>query len=139
MVKDGMKPSKKGTLVYPGVGGGTNWYSPSFSPQTGLLYVSASDYADIYYTNPAEYVAGEEFLGSFGQANPDDPGYGAIRALVPQTGERAGVVADQSGWHGDRGSHYVSFGWTAAGEHRRRKCHLYIRIEGIGPWREVSS
>ena len=87
MVKDGMKPSKKGTLVYPGVGGGTNWYSPSFSPQTGLLYVSASDYADIYYTNPAEYVVGEEFLGSFGQANPDDPGYGAIRALVPQTGE----------------------------------------------------
>ena len=38
-----------GQPTYPGNQGGTNWYSPSFSPRTGLFYVSAwEDYASIY-------------------------------------------------------------------------------------------
>ncbi len=32
-----------GPYVEPGTQGGTNWYSPSFSPRTGLFYVSAWD------------------------------------------------------------------------------------------------
>ena len=31
-------PTKAGTTIFPGVQGGTNWYSPSFSPNTGLFY-----------------------------------------------------------------------------------------------------
>ena len=31
--------SAEGTLVYPGVQGGTNWYSPAYSPRTGLFYI----------------------------------------------------------------------------------------------------
>ena len=30
-------PTREGTLVYPGNQGGTNWYSPSYSPRTGLF------------------------------------------------------------------------------------------------------
>src|SRR5512133_922320 len=37
----GVRPSAEGTKVYPGVLGGTNWYSPSFSPRTALFYVPA--------------------------------------------------------------------------------------------------
>ena len=29
----------EGTLIFPGNQGGTNWYSPSFSPRTGLFYI----------------------------------------------------------------------------------------------------
>jgi len=32
-----------GPYVEPGTQGGTNWYSPSFSPRTGLFYVSSWD------------------------------------------------------------------------------------------------
>ena len=35
------EPSAEGTLVWPGVQGGTNWYSPSYNPLTRLFYVSA--------------------------------------------------------------------------------------------------
>ncbi|MDA2938759.1 PQQ-dependent dehydrogenase, methanol/ethanol family [Acidobacteria bacterium AH-259-A15] len=87
IVKPNTAPSKEGTLIYPGVGGGTNWYSPSYSPLTGLLYVSARDYANIFFTSEATYIPGNEFLGSFGQGDPDDPGHGAVRALIPVTGE----------------------------------------------------
>ena len=42
---DGKLPQPGGEAVtlYPGVEGGTSWYSPSFSPRTGLFYVSTWD------------------------------------------------------------------------------------------------
>ena len=33
----GAKPTPEGTVIYPGTQGGTNWYSPSFSPRTGSV------------------------------------------------------------------------------------------------------
>jgi alcohol dehydrogenase (cytochrome c) len=85
--KPGTAPSTKGTLVYPGVQGGTNWYAPSYSPQTGLLYLSVWDYASLYFTGDAPYSPGNRFIGSVPQGVPDDSGEGAVRALVPQTGQ----------------------------------------------------
>jgi alcohol dehydrogenase (cytochrome c) len=84
----GTNPSREGTLVYPGVQGGTNWYSPSYSPRTGLFYLSVWEYASIYYTGDAPYSPGNRFLGSVPQGVPDDPGWGAVRALDPKTGEQ---------------------------------------------------
>ena len=52
-------PQPPGLPTYPGNQGGTNWYSPSFSPRTGLFYVSAwEDYASIYGGAPVEYKEG---------------------------------------------------------------------------------
>ena len=39
----GKLPSKEGTLIFPGNQGGTNWYTPSYSPRTGLFYIPAWD------------------------------------------------------------------------------------------------
>ena len=47
-------PQPPGQPTWPGNQGGTNWYSPSFSPRTGLFYVSAwEDYASIFRKEPA--------------------------------------------------------------------------------------
>ena len=94
-------PSEAGTKVFPGVQGGTNWYSPSYSPHTGLFYVSAWDnYSTIFVRGEAEYNPGREFAGTmprgiFGGLNPtiinfrkESEGYGAVRAIDPKTGER---------------------------------------------------
>jgi hypothetical protein len=43
------EPSEKGTLVWPGLQGAVNWYSPSYSPGTGLFYVAAREMGSIYY------------------------------------------------------------------------------------------
>ena len=94
-------PSKTGSLTYPGVQGGTNWYAPSFSPRTGLFYLTAwDDYPGVYYTFDQEYQAGKWYAG--GSVKADLPaidrreirtwgpeaGYGAVRALDPATGKR---------------------------------------------------
>jgi alcohol dehydrogenase (cytochrome c) len=42
-------PQVDGALVSPSAGGGTNWQSPTFSPLTGLFYVSAARTFSIFY------------------------------------------------------------------------------------------
>ena len=38
-----LNSTAEGTLIYPNNQGATNWYSPSFSPRTGLFYIPALD------------------------------------------------------------------------------------------------
>jgi alcohol dehydrogenase (cytochrome c) len=88
--------------VYPGVQGATNWYSPSFSPRTGLLYVPS--WLDTYSTftkRPVEYKEGQRYTGalpalpirmltpgpSINRRRPEE-GTGAILALDPKTGTK---------------------------------------------------
>jgi alcohol dehydrogenase (cytochrome c) len=99
-------PQPAGQPTYPGNQGGTNWYSPSYSPRTRLFYVSAwEDYASIYTPSPAQFKEGSVFVGG-GPRNlaavPGAPGlgrgpinswteaagHGAILALDPTTGEQ---------------------------------------------------
>jgi len=80
-------PSEKGTAVYPGVGGATNWESPSYSPVTGLMYVPTLDWGGIFYTEHADYRPGEPFPGGSFQFFANDSSQAAVRALNPWTGE----------------------------------------------------
>jgi alcohol dehydrogenase (cytochrome c) len=102
-------PQPEGQPTWPGVQGGTNWYSPSFSPRTGLMYISAWEgYASVFKKEKAEYVPGRNFLGGggtpytgvtgapgvrVGRATPlntwtDAAGNGAVMAIDPLTGQK---------------------------------------------------
>ena len=96
-------PTAEGTLVYPNNQGATNWYSPSYSPRTGLFYIpSWMDTYSTYTKGPVEYKEGNQYVGRFptmafpalrtgpgaiNQRLPEE-GYGAIQAVDPKTGER---------------------------------------------------
>ena len=55
-----VSPASEGTLIYPGNQGGTNWYSPSYSPRTGLFYIpSWMDTYSTYIKRPVEYTEGQ--------------------------------------------------------------------------------
>lgn len=82
------RPTEQGTVVYPGVGGATNWESPSYSPQTGYFYVNALDWGGVFYEGPANYEAGREFMGGSFQFFTGVKPLGAVRALNAMTGER---------------------------------------------------
>lgn len=97
----GKVPTPQGTLIKPGNQGGTNWYSPSFSPRTGLFYIPAwVDYSSIYVKQPVDYAEGRLFAGAMpqspvpmvrsGQINQrrEDEGVGAVRAMDPNTGRQ---------------------------------------------------
>jgi acido-empty-quinoprotein group A len=43
------EPKVDGTLVIPASGGATNWFPPSFSPETGLFYLTATPSYSVFY------------------------------------------------------------------------------------------
>ena len=59
--------SNRGTLIFPGYGGGANWQSGAGDPETGFIYVGSS-------TNPS-VIGLEPQL----PARPDDPDYADYR------------------------------------------------------------
>jgi len=103
-------PKKIGrTYVEPGTQGGTNWYPPSFSPRTGLYYLSVWDNYSAMSSkyDPGPWKEGRRYTGSTpppgtpgagrggaggGRAGvgfrTEAEGFGAIRALDPATGEK---------------------------------------------------
>ena len=81
-------PTPEGTLVAPPVGGGTNWFSPAYSPRTELFYVMAFDGEALYFMRDEEYTEGSRFTGGGQQYNlPMDKYQSAIRAIDPKTGD----------------------------------------------------
>ena len=100
------KPTN-GMHVLPGTQGGTNWYSPSFSPSTGLFYVSSWENYDAPTSKGLIEVwrPGGKFSGNArpsgaprrprGAGRGPSPafkteaeGYGAVKALDPSTGNQ---------------------------------------------------
>jgi len=81
-------PTERGTDVYPGDGGATNWQSPSYSPLTGYIYIPVLERGGVFYKEQSKYHSGDLFLGGsvqdFASAHPQ----GAVRALNALTGEQ---------------------------------------------------
>lgn len=75
-----------GTLVCPGAPGLTNWYSPSYDPDTKLLYVATSDECDVFTSVREPYRAGHVFIGGSYVPDPQARPAGALEALDPLTG-----------------------------------------------------
>jgi hypothetical protein len=65
----------------------TNWQSPSYNPQAGLMYVPALDWGGTYYEVSTQYHPGEPFSDGTFQYSTDASAQGAVRALNPVTGE----------------------------------------------------
>ena len=86
IVNPNSEPSVEGTKVYPDVTGGTNWFSPSYSPQANLFYVAARDVGGVFLKGNAEYKPGAQFNGGGQGPIAGEDSMGAIRALTPDTG-----------------------------------------------------
>jgi len=71
----------------PNLNGATVWFSPSYSPKTGLFYVATREIGSVYFKREADYKPGTFFAGGGEAAAPGGPGSGAIRALEATTGQ----------------------------------------------------
>jgi alcohol dehydrogenase (cytochrome c) len=74
------EPARNGRLVAPNEAGATNYRSPGFDPENGLLIVNAQDAYGIYFFKPEHGAYG------WGGANYSVWGRSALRAIEYQTG-----------------------------------------------------
>ena len=63
-ILSGKVPTPDGTRICPGIDGATNWYSPSFSPQTGLFYFLASENCSVFFSKRTQYSEGQTYYST---------------------------------------------------------------------------
>ena len=84
----GKEPSADGVMVYPGLEGAANWPGPSYSPETGLVYVHTQDnYGQVFYKLNADYEPGRNYEGGSGRNLLGAEPYGAVKAIEATTGK----------------------------------------------------
>ena len=79
-------PSATGALVYPSQNGATNWWSPSYSPRSGLFYIPVHEQGSVFFKSSEKYESGKDYLGGHGQIKVTDAA-GMVRALDALSGE----------------------------------------------------
>ena len=81
------EPTAAGTKVCPSQDGATNWFSPSYSPITGLYYFQTFEKCSIYQKSEgAEWAAGKTYLGGSQRTSPDPKPERVLKALDIRTG-----------------------------------------------------
>ncbi len=94
------EPNAQGVMIYPNLFGGTNWYSPSYSPRTHLFYIPSWQDSSMNLGKVAgDFSPGQRYMG--GTIRPGGPptrrgaentpvensNYGAVLAMDPATGQ----------------------------------------------------
>jgi alcohol dehydrogenase (cytochrome c) len=83
-------PTVEGNLICPAVEGAANFFSTSFSPQTGLFYVNTLEKCQIFSKRPpAEWTAGRGYQAGGGRRVPDEKDQKILRAFNIETGKVA--------------------------------------------------
>jgi alcohol dehydrogenase (cytochrome c) len=82
----GQEPSVTGTRVCPAQSGATNWYAPSYSPDTGLFYMQTNEKCSIYYKKSYAFEYGRAFLGGTQRIDSTPKPVRILRALDLQSG-----------------------------------------------------
>jgi alcohol dehydrogenase (cytochrome c) len=105
-VLSGLVPTKEGTHICPGIVGATNWFSPSYNPNTGLFYVMALENCNIYYSKPKPFTQGETFYGTGTKHPLGEDSKKVLLALSPSDGKKI--------WQYPQAGHGNSWGGTLA-------------------------
>jgi alcohol dehydrogenase (cytochrome c) len=75
------------TYVCPGFQGGTNWFSTSFNPGTGLYYFQALERCNLFVKTTMEWQAGKSYMGGAAKPAPGETFEKVLRAIDIRTGE----------------------------------------------------
>jgi alcohol dehydrogenase (cytochrome c) len=103
ILNPGQKPSPEGTKVCPAVEGATNWFSTSFSPETGFYYVQTLEKCNIFVLSPGKWEAGKSYYDGSTRQVPGEPGKKILRAIDIQSGKVAWELPQEgpaSSWGG---------------------------------------
>ena len=80
-------PSRAGTMVWPWMHGGTNWWPPSFDPVRRLHFVPTVDAATLYFSVDMKTEGGKMTMGGTTWLATNQPSIMAVKAIDPDTGE----------------------------------------------------
>jgi alcohol dehydrogenase (cytochrome c) len=102
-ILSGRIPTAAGALICPGINGATNWFSPSYNPNTGLFYVMALENCNLDFASPKRFVQGETYYNTGTKLPPDEHSQKILLAISVADGKtvwRYPQVGDSNSWGG---------------------------------------
>ena len=102
-VLSGRIPNAQGTYVCPGIDGATNWFSPSYNPNTRLFYVMALESCNLFFANPRPFARGQTYYNTGTKLPPDEHAKKILLALSIDDGKpvwRYPQVGQGDSWGG---------------------------------------
>ncbi len=79
--KDSAKPTPEGTKVCPGFAGATNWFSPSFLPETRTLFFMSQEECTVLLSGEQEFKEGETYYATGSRRPQGEHGYKKLLAF----------------------------------------------------------
>jgi len=118
-IRTDAQPSEKGTRICPGMVGATNWYSPSFSPDTSMLYFIALESCDIYSKKPQEFQRGKTYYSTGVLRSPGDHNQKILLAYALESGKPAWRYVQAGEGHSSAGTMTTAAGLVFFGDDTR--------------------
>lgn len=88
-IRTEVMPSSEGTRVCPGFSGATNWYAPSYNPDTRLFYFLATENCDLYFKKPEKFQEGKPYYATGVKHSPSDDRQRILLAYDLESGKPA--------------------------------------------------
>ncbi len=85
----GRIPTADGAYICPGITGATNWFSPSYNPETRLFYVMALENCNLFFAKPQKFVKGETLYATGTKLPPGEHSQKILLALSVEDGKVA--------------------------------------------------
>lgn len=83
----GRIPTSQGTYICPGINGATNWFAPSYNPDTGFFYVIALESCNLFFTDPKPFAAGQTYYNTGTKLPPDERAQKVLLAYSVRDGK----------------------------------------------------
>jgi len=102
-ILSGRIPTAQGTYICPGINGATNWFSPSYNPDTGLFFVMALESCNLFFSQLQPFKPGETFYATGTKLPPNEHGQKMLLAYSLATGKetwRYPQVGNGDSWGG---------------------------------------
>lgn len=69
-IRTGIQPSAEGSVVCPGFAGATNWYSPTYNPDTHTFYFMTLESCQTFLLKPEEFAEGRGYYATGARRAP---------------------------------------------------------------------
>src|SRR6266566_4047039 len=87
-ILSGRIPTAEGTKICPGINGATNWFSPSYNPDTRLFFVMALESCNLFFAKPESFTKGATYYATGTKRLPDEHAQKILLALSVPDGKR---------------------------------------------------
>jgi alcohol dehydrogenase (cytochrome c) len=109
-VRTGLQPTADGTRVCPGFAGATNWFAPSYSESTHLVYFMALEQCETFFFKPQPFQEGQGYYSTGVKRIPGEPSQKVLVAFNLDTNSIAWKYPQTGGGRSSGGT------MTTAGE-----------------------